>query len=289
MTTTPPELRVGGPGGRAPSTGRFLKAFLLENRQGYPAQIHRAYVKIFSAMTTRKGRPYHLATYQSFLQYLHRVKRLSLIELAREESTPRWDPATGVGWRGSKPGAPRRYYRLTHKGRLEEQAWEDPNRVYRISRRPPVAVPRPIAPAPPRIAPPAPPTAIPPFGLADRPGRRAAQQLVAHLRRLEDLDVDTPEVDQEVERLEGDLQGWLDQVEEAISREEEKEEPNEDRLERLQEQRDALEEAVSALGDRDIGLAIDALDRAFPTGAPRTTPPAPPVRPRRRLTLGPPA
>ena len=133
--------------------------------------------------------------------------------------------------------------------------------------QPPVAPSRPIAPAPPRIAPPALPTAIPPFKLSDRPGRRAAQQLAARLRRLESLDVDTPQVDQELEQLEGELQGWVDQVEEVISREENKEELNEDRLERLQEQRDALEEAVSALGGRDVGLAIDALARAFPAGA----------------------
>mgnify|MGYP001563254029 CR=1 FL=1 len=155
------------------------------------------------------------------------------------------------------------YYSLTAKGRGETVAWDDLNTAYSdfifLRERKSEEAPAPPPPAP----------VIPPFEFPQRPGRRGAQQLVAHLRNLKNLDVDTPEVDQELERLEADLQGWLDQVEEAVSLEDDKEEPNQDRLDRLQEQQTTLEEAVSALGDQDIDEAIDTLGRAFPAGAPR--------------------
>ena len=282
----PVRLNAKGP-------GEFIRDHLQEPSTGgrdYVGSMYQAYKDHLRSAGVR-----HLPCRLTFHKYVWLLKEtgalvfdgaeaISFSAEPPEDLPPDYEPSCGMP-------APRHFYRILD---AQSAAFLKPEAIWRAQRgfpapvvapRPPVVPPRPIAPAPPRIAPPAPPTAIPPFELADLPGRRAAQQLAAHLRRLESLGVDTPEVDQELERLEGELQGWLDQVEEAISREEDKEEPNEDRLDRLQEQRDALEEAVSALGDRDVGLAIDALDRAFPTGAPRITPPSPPVRPRRRLTL----
>lgn len=132
-----------------------------------------------------------------------------------------------------------------------------------VRREPP---PPPVAP---KVVMPPVPTAIPAFTLPEKASRPGSQKLVVHLRRLEELDIDTPEVDQEMERLEDELQGWLEQVEEALGKEEDKEEPNEDRVDLLQERRDALDEVIAALDDRDIDQAVDALERAFPGPTPK--------------------
>ena len=170
---------------------------------------------------------------------------------------PDYEPSCGMP-------APRHYCRILGS---QNPAFDKPEAVCRQRRgvAPAQPAPRPvqirvvtqpITPAPPRVTPPAPAepvlrqVAIPPFQLPPRPARRGAQRLVTHLRRLENLGPETPEVDRELERLEDELQGWVDE----------------------------LEEAVSALGDRDVGQAVDALGRAFPAGASKTTPP-------RRLTV----
>lgn len=193
--------------------------------------------------------------YLSFATFFSRLIRLGWVERTGEEENSLLGGEAGRDSRLNGPTA-RRYYRLTQVGLGAGSAWLNPGLF--------ASEAAPLPPAPPTVIPAAPPAVIPPFELADRPGRRGAQQIVVHLRRLEDLGVDTPQVDKDLERLEGELQGWVDQVEEAISREEDKEEPAEDRLDRLQEQQNALEEAVSALGERDVGAVTDALDRAFP-------------------------
>jgi len=133
MTTkdapSPPELRPGGPGGRAPQTGIFIKAYLEAYGIGYPAEIHRAYMERYAGIPTKKKGLRRLGTYQSFLQYFARCQRLGLVVFEREEPTPAWDKDAGVGWHGSGTGADRRYYRLTTKGRTQDTPWVNPNRA----------------------------------------------------------------------------------------------------------------------------------------------------------------
>ena len=280
----PARLNAKGP-------GEFIRDHLQEPQTGgrdYVGAMFQAYREHLRTAGVRK-----LPCRPVFHKYIWLLKETGAIifdgaeaisfgSAPPRELPPDYEPSCGMP-------APRHYYRILD---LQNPAFDKPEAIWRQRRglAPVQPAPRPvqirvvtqpITPAPPRVIPPAPVAvrvAIPPFELPPRPARRAAQQLVAHLRRLENLGPDKPEVDQEIERLEGDLQSWVDEMEEAVGKEEDKEEPNEDRLDRLQEQHEALEEAVAALGDRDVGQAIEALERAFPAGASKTTPP-------RRLTL----
>lgn len=225
-------------------------------------------------------------SYQSFAKLVAKARYLGLLERVSPDGSEAPPPSDNP--RVLYPAAPGslgdklrwldeggdvkvgpNYYTLTAEGRGEMVAWDDLNTAYadfiflRGREEPPI----PGEEEEEEEAPP--PPVIPPFEFPQHPSRRGAQQFVAHLRNLQNLDVDTPEVGQELERLEADLQGWLDQVEEAVSREDDKEEPNQDRLDLLQEQQTTLDEAVSALGDQDIDEAINTLGRAFPAGAPR--------------------
>ena len=216
--------------------------------------------------------------YHSFVTYFHRFKQLGWVEQVSTEPSEIQEI-----W---PEGPPRVYYRLTAAGRrATEVELSDPimtiynypreirspkrrkyirvpvGRRRRVTVKPPPPEPPPPEPPPP-VKPP--PVKIPPFELPERPGRGAAQQLIRHLREMDKLDPEAPEVHDELDRLNGDLQKWLTLVEEAVAREEEKDEPDEDRLERLQERQQALEEVGSALEDKEIGDAIAALERAFP-------------------------
>ncbi|MDP2952600.1 MAG: hypothetical protein Q8O76_04720, partial [Chloroflexota bacterium] len=232
MTTTPSEHLVGGPGGRAPRTGIFIRAYLIQNNTGYPAEIHRAYVEFFRArhVPTRKGRTFRLSTYQSFLYYFHRCRLLGLVAFARQEPTPGWDRAEGRGWRGSQAAAARRFYRLTTKGRAQDEPWVNPNRIYQSAPPGGPAAPRSKAPLPVQPPPPVPKLR---FEVPATGGRRAAQDLIKHLLQLEKLPQDTPEMLDEFERLGTAVGTWLETTQEGLSTEEDKENPNEERLEKL--------------------------------------------------------
>lgn len=129
---------------------------------------------------------------------------------------------------------------------------------------------------PPPPPPPEPPPSvgIPAFELAEKPGRAAAQKLILHLRLLAKMDPDAPEVEKETERLAEAFNAWVEPAEEALGKEEEKENPNEDRLALLEEKRDALLEIQQALEDQeDLAETIAKLEDAFPPPPPRRKPP----------------
>lgn len=142
----------------------------------------------------------------------------------------------------------------------------------------PPPTPLPIAPSPPAPAPPAPPRApataplmpMPEFPLEG--GLRPARALIKHLQALEVLPQDTHEMEKEYERLGEVVEEWLDAFQARLDEEEDRDRPNEARLERLQDQIDALQEVVDALGNQDAPGAQGALERAYP--------PAPPKKPR---------
>lgn len=100
--------------------------------------------------------------------------------------------------------------------------------------------------------------------------RQNTQALIKHLEYLRDLEPDTegdlaPEVQQELERLvEDEIQTWLDAVQEDLDEEEGKENPSDDRVDRLSSRVSQLEEAVQEIEGQDFEHAIDALEEMFP-------------------------
>ena len=110
---------------------------------------------------------------------------------------------------------------------------------------------------------------IPPFTLDPTPGKRTAQALRNHLVELEKLDPEAPEVKAEFERLAEDLQPWIKLAEEGLAQEENKENPDPDREDALREKLAALEEAQTALENREVSDALQSLETAYPPPAPR--------------------
>lgn len=235
----------------------------------------------------------------SFYRYFRNLRTLGWVEPSGEEegSLLGGEPDGGVqiiaGQTLLPIPQPRRYYRLTRRG-LEvpvEDGWRNPLLLlypergvdyYRgtarqarerrgvLPRRERLPTPPEYPQAPPPLPPPeAPPTGVPPFTLAERPGRGAAQQLIRYLRRLDELEPEAPEVQEEMARLARDLEEWMELISDAYTREEEKDEPDDERLEALQEMSDALVDAQSALEEGEGPEAIEALERSFPPGVSR--------------------
>ena len=73
----------------------------------------------------------------------------------------------------------------------------------------------------------------------------------------------------ELERLGGEVSGWESAVEAAADKEEEKDEPDEDKAAALRERASALGEAASGLETGDVDAAIEALENAWPKPAAR--------------------
>ncbi|MDP3063819.1 MAG: hypothetical protein Q8O40_11520 [Chloroflexota bacterium] len=202
------------------------------------------------------------------------------------------------------PGPPRVFYRLTEAGRQAPMvAWSNPlltlykypveemrakrraKKYYRPRQRraapvtPPTPPPTAAAPErprrrraappapPPAAAPARPPTEIPAFTVAPKPSRAAAQRLIAHLRKVERVGLVWPEVQAELKRLGGEVSGWASAVEAAADKEEEKEEPDADRLDTLRDRQEELEHAVEELEAGGVDAAIESLEEAWPRPA----------------------
>ncbi|MDP3061601.1 MAG: hypothetical protein Q8O40_00080, partial [Chloroflexota bacterium] len=242
--------------------------------------------------------------YHSFITYFGLLKRLKWVE-----PTGQVEPSTFQ--QSYPPGPPRVFYRLTEAGRQAPMvAWSNPlltlykypvaelrakrltKKYYRPRQRravpvtPPTPPPtaaaperprrrRATPPAPPPPAPPAgPPTEIPAFEVAEKPSRGAAQRLIAHLQKVKKVGLVWPEVKAELERLGGEVSGWASAVEEAADKEDEKEEPDADRLDTLRDRQEELERAVEELEAGGVDAAIEALEKAWPPPTPRRrTPP----------------
>lgn len=195
-----------------------------------------------------------------------------------------------------REGAYRRLWALTPGGLQETEAWKDPNRALLLAgpmeKVPPLLappaprlLPKPPAPPTPKPKPPAkkprvkaekrpppPPAPAPPavFTFPEEATRGAAQQLLSHFQSLRGLQAVAPEgsaeaqaLSEQLEHLADDLDGWMDQVDELIVEEEDKEKPNEAKVERLQDQRASLEEAQGYLQAEDITGALEGIQVAF--------------------------
>lgn len=137
-----------------------------------------------------------------------------------------------------------------------------------------------------RITPPgaAPAADIPEFELPDSPTRRNAALLLRRLQLLEQLGSDRGDVRGELNALAEDLEGWVDQINDALGVETARPSPRPARLAVLQRIVVALEEVGSSLGVNEIPEAIEGLIRAYPPeeeppAAPAPAPPEPPPPP----------
>ncbi|MDP3062704.1 MAG: hypothetical protein Q8O40_05785 [Chloroflexota bacterium] len=217
------------------------------------------------------------ARYSSFVKYFGQLQRLGWVA-----ATGREEPSAFQT--NYPPGPPRRWYRLTSRGRRAGLvAWTNPKAAEypewapavpptpppaapAVPERPrrPAAPPAPPPPPPTAPAPARPPTAIPAFEVAEKPTRAAAQRLITHLRKVEKREPDSPDVKAELERLSGEVSGWAELVGEDRDEEDAKEEPNEDKLDTLQDRLEALENAAEQMEAGDVADAIGTLDDAWP-------------------------
>jgi len=93
------------------SVGQFIRSYLMEHGEAYVGELYREF---------SKGRKKHKDTYQSFRNYIYWFKKLGLIEFVRQE--PSKNPNL----------KPRRFYRLTKKGRElspYSPEWSNPRRA----------------------------------------------------------------------------------------------------------------------------------------------------------------
>jgi len=119
----PPRIAI--PWGRGASEhrpGRFLKKYLEEHNEGCAADIYYALSEEIERMNKERieigEKPFRRPNYSSFARYFHWFKLLGLVE-----PTDRHEPAVYGFLRK------RHFYRLTDKGKAEEEAWEDPVRA----------------------------------------------------------------------------------------------------------------------------------------------------------------
>ena len=108
-----------------PQSGVFVRGYLREAGEAYPSEIHKAYKGAYKGVKSPRGKLYHIATYNSFMIYVHGLVLTGLVERTgkTEESD---DP------KGEPIDYPERVIiRLTEKGRrAPDHVWEAPLRVW---------------------------------------------------------------------------------------------------------------------------------------------------------------
>lgn len=117
--------RISIPWGRGASEyrpGLFTKKYLLEHEEACCADIYYALSEEIERMSKERieigEKPFRRPNYSSFARYFHWFKLLGLVE-----PTDRREPAI-YDFLEEK-----HFYRLTRKGRAEEEAWKDPVRA----------------------------------------------------------------------------------------------------------------------------------------------------------------
>lgn len=223
----PVRLNVKGP-------GPFIRDHLLEISDGrdFVGSMYHAY-----KIHLRGGGVDKLPCRPTFHSYIWKLKETGAIvfdgadPVSFTEDPPELLPA------GYQPAcgmpAPRHFYRIVDSG---HPAFERPEAVWREQRGLPAPVARPRVPVIERaLLVPAPLVAIPEFQLPPRASRRGAQRLISHLELLQELGVDEPDVQEEVDRLATALEAWPD-----------------------------VPDIMEALDSLDIPGAIDALGEGFP-------------------------
>jgi hypothetical protein len=102
--------------------GLFTKSYLMQHPESSCADIFRALrenLEGINRMRVETGeKPIRGCTYNSFAKYWHWFKLLGLIEPVGREETSIYDFLEE-----------RVFYRLTVKGKAEEEAWQDPVRA----------------------------------------------------------------------------------------------------------------------------------------------------------------
>jgi len=119
----PPRIAI--PWGRGASEyrpGLFTKQYFVKHGEACCADIYYALSQEIERLNKERievgEKPFRRPNYSSFAKYFHWFKLLGLVE-----AVGRQEPAI-YGFLEE-----RQFYRLTDKGRVEEEAWQDPVRV----------------------------------------------------------------------------------------------------------------------------------------------------------------
>lgn len=124
-------------------TGRFIKQYLEELGEASIASCHSKLVSTIGLENLRrpKGKRLQAPTYNSFLKYFDRLRRLGLVEWVRDEPMEAYWRDTMVSVRVAPPvegvrmreaavieGGTRRVYRISELGKRPEMSvlWDDP-------------------------------------------------------------------------------------------------------------------------------------------------------------------
>ena len=118
-------MQITIPWGRGASLyrpGIFIKHYFEEHGEACAADVHHALgeaIELLNAARIEEGnKPLRRPTYSSFAKYFHWFKLLGLVEPVDRREPAVYDFLEQ-----------RQFYRLTTKGRLEEEAWQDPVRA----------------------------------------------------------------------------------------------------------------------------------------------------------------
>jgi len=119
----PPQITI--PWGRGASEyrpGLFTKQYFVEHGEACAADIYYALSQEIERLNKERveigEKPFHRPNYSSFAKYFHWFKLLGLVEPIDRREPAIYDFLEE-----------RQFYRLTDKGRAEEEAWQDPVRA----------------------------------------------------------------------------------------------------------------------------------------------------------------
>lgn len=138
MTERPAERRIG----RAASPyrpGLFIKEYLVEHEEGSVSDIYKGYCGSLpipapkTPFAYRRKRSPFAPTYASFARYFHFFKQLGLVELVLDMETgnPKAEPPGDVAEALWDKIQWKHFYRLTPKGALQIEMWQDPRSYFR--------------------------------------------------------------------------------------------------------------------------------------------------------------
>jgi len=119
----PPQITIGwGRGGSEYRPGLFTKKYFEKHGEACAADIYYALSEEIERLNKERievgEKPFRRPNYSSFAKYFHWFKLLSLVE-----PIDRGEPAIYDFLEQ------RQFYRLTDKGKVEKQAWQDPVRA----------------------------------------------------------------------------------------------------------------------------------------------------------------
>ena len=119
----PPQITL--PWGRGASLyrpGIFVKEYFVEHEEACAADIYYALSREIEHLNKERieigEKPFRRPNYSSFAKYFHWFKLMGLVEVTGREEAAIYDFLEE-----------RVFYRLTDKGKVEEEAWQDPVRA----------------------------------------------------------------------------------------------------------------------------------------------------------------